>query len=799
MSTGIVSFGEWTQKRRDYLGLTRASLANQVGCSPITIKKIERDERRPSLQIAELLAEHLRIPESFQSQFLQMARGEYVENVVSPQDIDTLSAAPTKPKLDRYKVLSHLDILPDQKLFGIETNRDVVIDVLLQEKRPWLIAFEGLGGLGKTTLANEIVHHFLDSDRFLDIGWVSAKQEEYITGRGIQPLKRAALTTDTLIDSLLAQLADGPYPISNQDEKRVALIRILKEKPCLVIVDNLETIEDYLALLPLIRQLSQPSKFIITSRMSLKNESDVHCLTLNELDEETTRQFLQHEANLQSIAPLLDAQPDTLNRIYSITGGNPLAIKLVIGQSQFLPLDHILNNLQLANETHVEQLYNYIYWQAWQMLDDNGRKLFMTLPIVPNGTFEQLTIASNLQPQDLQQALLTLQKLSLVKVQGQLTKPRYTIHRLTESFLMNEVIRWQETTLEEQKEEQWFFSNQIQAMVAHWQSNQAVQEIDVAELDNEKDAILKALHLGLEFDPAWPIIKELIISLSSYMERRGYWQTWEQTLTTAIHKARTLEDLEGELKLTTLRGRVLQRQNNTAEVIRNYRRAIRLARQTNNQIEEGRACSNLGYTFIAKGNWWRSEVFSCHALQLFNKLEYKHGQAHTHNHLGILYQNINDKNRAEKQIKLACTIWENLNDSHGLQYGLRNLGYLYNEMGNPRKAIEPLLKANQLVEQTGEMGELAAIHLNLGVSYEQLGDLQLAEKYTKKAETQFKQNGNFLGVCFAWEGLGVIYKTKNNQNEAKDYFESSLDGYVELNFKAGEIRIRKLLNEINQL
>jgi transcriptional regulator with XRE-family HTH domain len=47
--TEIVSFGEWVQKRRNQLGLSRNGLAQQVGCSPVTIKKIERDERRPLL------------------------------------------------------------------------------------------------------------------------------------------------------------------------------------------------------------------------------------------------------------------------------------------------------------------------------------------------------------------------------------------------------------------------------------------------------------------------------------------------------------------------------------------------------------------------------------------------------------------------------------------------------------------------------------------------------------------------------------------------------------------------------
>lgn len=82
--TEIVSFGEWLQKRRNQLGLTRKALAQQVGCSPVTIKKIERDERRPSVQIARLLAQHLQIPESEQDTFIRRARGEYVPGLDVP-------------------------------------------------------------------------------------------------------------------------------------------------------------------------------------------------------------------------------------------------------------------------------------------------------------------------------------------------------------------------------------------------------------------------------------------------------------------------------------------------------------------------------------------------------------------------------------------------------------------------------------------------------------------------------------------------------------------------------------------
>ena len=77
-TTEFVSIGEWIHRRRNAMGMTRADLARRVGCAEVTIKKIERDERKPSGQIAELLAEHLAIPDLQREKFLQMCRGSHV-------------------------------------------------------------------------------------------------------------------------------------------------------------------------------------------------------------------------------------------------------------------------------------------------------------------------------------------------------------------------------------------------------------------------------------------------------------------------------------------------------------------------------------------------------------------------------------------------------------------------------------------------------------------------------------------------------------------------------------------------
>lgn len=72
-----VSFGEWLKRQRKATGLTQQQLAEQVSCSTITLRKMEAEERRPSAQIVERLAEIFNIPKNERSAFLRFARGDW--------------------------------------------------------------------------------------------------------------------------------------------------------------------------------------------------------------------------------------------------------------------------------------------------------------------------------------------------------------------------------------------------------------------------------------------------------------------------------------------------------------------------------------------------------------------------------------------------------------------------------------------------------------------------------------------------------------------------------------------------
>src|SRR5512132_603710 len=69
-----LEFGQFVKRRRKELDLTQQALANELGYSPDTIKKIEAGTLRPSRQLAELLAQALDVPIAERQGFVRSAR-----------------------------------------------------------------------------------------------------------------------------------------------------------------------------------------------------------------------------------------------------------------------------------------------------------------------------------------------------------------------------------------------------------------------------------------------------------------------------------------------------------------------------------------------------------------------------------------------------------------------------------------------------------------------------------------------------------------------------------------------------
>ena len=71
----VQTVGEWIKQRRKMLDLTQEALAQLVGCATSTLKKLEQEERRPSREMAEHLAQALKLSPEEQEWFVRAAHG----------------------------------------------------------------------------------------------------------------------------------------------------------------------------------------------------------------------------------------------------------------------------------------------------------------------------------------------------------------------------------------------------------------------------------------------------------------------------------------------------------------------------------------------------------------------------------------------------------------------------------------------------------------------------------------------------------------------------------------------------
>lgn len=145
------SFGAWLTRRRQSLHLQRTELAARIGCAVVTLRKIEADERRPSRQVAELLAEHLAIPPHERDVFVRVARSEL--------RVELLDTA--RP------VAAPLAVLPRPATALIGRAQEIVsLCELLAQPDVRLLTLVGPPGVGKSRLAldvaNKLVGRFAD-------------------------------------------------------------------------------------------------------------------------------------------------------------------------------------------------------------------------------------------------------------------------------------------------------------------------------------------------------------------------------------------------------------------------------------------------------------------------------------------------------------------------------------------------------------------------------------------------------------------------------------------------------------
>ena len=411
------TFGNWLRRRRRFLGLTQGELADCAGCSPVTVRKMESDERRPSRQLAELLADCLQVPAEERERFVSFARQPELAAPLAPPVVampaPALPNAPLPPPVPTPRsdspplVLPGLPAPPPPRpavampapLTGLIGRETEVGDVcaLLREPGVRVVTLTGPGGTGKTRLGLEVGRRLSDDE---------PASFDAIVFVDLTPVEDPALVVPAL--AAVLDVKDAPGRTLLQGVAAAAGARRM-----LLILDNFEQVIDAADDLVALLQAAGGAKCLITSRTVLRiygeHEYPVPVLPLpppgvspaEALAAPAVALFVERS---RAANPRFSLTADNVAAVIQICArldGLPLAIELAAARSKLLApaalLAQLVSSLDLAGQVrHLSErqrtLRGAIDW-SYRLLTPEEQRLFAWLGVF-QGAFDATAAAA---------------------------------------------------------------------------------------------------------------------------------------------------------------------------------------------------------------------------------------------------------------------------------------------------------------------------------------------------------------------------------------------------------------------
>lgn len=536
----VVSFGYWVRRQRKALDLTQAALAWRVGCAPVTIKKIERDERRPSRQMAERLADHLDIPDGERDYFIRKARGEYVAVTISPAT--TIEVA----------VFRHN--LPSQPTPFIGREKELAdITRRLIDPTCRLLTLIGPGGIGKTRLALQAAQDL-----------VNIQSAGAIFAHGIFFIPLTPINSLGGLISAIAKAVD--FNFFSDISPRQQLLDHLREKAMLLMLDNFEHLlfpsqgeirdempstesngaEKFVAE---ILRIAPGVKILVSSREALNlHEAWFHpvngmhfpsegVVEDQDLDEYDAIQLFVQSARRVRIGFSLATERQSVVRICQLVEGNPLAIEMAAAWLKMLPCDRIASEIErnlgfltarYANIPERHRSMRAVFEHSWQLLAEAERGVFKKLSVFQGG-FRQ-DAAEYVAGANLRQ-LLTLVSKSLIRRNRE---GRYEIHELLRQYAAHKLDQAPADKEEVRDLHCEFYADFLHQREAELQGGQ--QREALSEIDNLRTAWRWAIT-----HDRYSAIKNSSYGLGWIYHIQGWFQEYEASFMQAAEALRTDE------------------------------------------------------------------------------------------------------------------------------------------------------------------------------------------------------------------------------------------------------------------
>jgi predicted ATPase/DNA-binding XRE family transcriptional regulator len=455
------AFGIWLKQRRKALDLTQAELAQRLGCATVTLQKIELDQRRPSKQLAERLAEVLDVQPAERPAFLQSARGGLVRERVIVATIggEATRAVPCGRPASTIRPRHNL-LAQSTSFIGREREINQVL-TLLRREDVRLLTLTGAGGTGKTRISLRVAAEVLDA--------FTSSLPDGVWLVDLAPISDSAVVPSAIATVLGVREATG-RPL------RESLLAYLATKQMLLVLDNFEQV---LGATPLVADLLTGAprlKILVTSRslLGVYGEQTFAVPTLglpepSDGDPEVMR--LEQVAHTEAVALFLAraraANPDfalTPTNIPAVVGicqqldGLPLAIELAAARSRLLTPQALVQRLiqRMPGRLHLltggprtlparqQTLRNTIDW-SYDLLTPAEQVLFRRLAVFAGGctleAVEAVCTGDDIRPVDVLDGVASLGDKSLLR-QGATPdgEPRFSMLETIREYALEHLV-----------------------------------------------------------------------------------------------------------------------------------------------------------------------------------------------------------------------------------------------------------------------------------------------------------------------------------------------------------------------
>jgi len=703
--TSPLYFGEWLKRRREDLNLTQAELAQRTCCTVFTIRKIEAGERRPSRQLAGLLAKSLEIPCEDQDTFIKVARGELsVARLVSPAGLPALDLQPIE-KLHRVNGNPPRALTP---FIGRETELTAV-GKLLRDPDCSLLTLVGPGGVGKTRLAlqagTDLLACFPDGVYFVSL---------------------ASIDQGNLAPGVIA--AALQIPLCAKTDPKQQLCEALANKELLLILDNLEHLQGAGELMVDLLARAPSLTILATSRERLRLSGEwvfpVEGLPtcrpgarlVNGVSASSDL-FIQNARRLQPDFHPEPVQQEAIEQACWLLEGLPLAIELAASWTHLLPCTEIAREIQKdidflseartgapARHTSMRAVFNH----SWSLLTPEEQSVFRKLSVF-RGSFGR-EAAEKVAAAGLAHLRLLLEK-SLIR---RSSSDRYGMHELTRQYAYEQLVKAGEEK-EACDQALHYYLSMTEKAVPEIQTEQG--PVWMRRLEEEIDNLRAALEWVLTSGQV-----EVGMRLAWALFRLSFWHNhhtrearhWLEALLSAAEGVPDLPaDLMGNLLFET-------------SLI---------------------ACRQLDLP--------SAKTFLTRSLVQYQSIGDKHGQAAALNSLGFIATEHQDFAQARSLFEASLILKRELGENPAMQ--LNNLGMLAHYRGDYAQAIEYLKECLQIAREGQDRGLIALGLCSLGEAELGQGDRRMARVHYLECLRMHQESGDKEGIAYALEGLAGCY------------------------------------------